>query len=340
MSLYVCHESALKYWVTKTGDECVPDRVDVRTLTQASARMADVKLARIPQTYSEKQPLHVLVQNRRETHELKSVVPHVWGGPIAPGSFCELADANCVSSPEFTYLQMAASLSVVETVRCGCYLCSGFAIGERGYGYAGAREPLVSPVDLGSYLAAVPGSYGVAKAREALCYVVPRAASPMEVVLGMAYSLPPRLGGWDMPAIEANERIDVTERLRILVGSSHVVSDLYFPSVRGDIEFDSYAYHTGRFRLDHTQARRNVLEAMGVKTISCTWGQINTFEKFEAFTWMVKERFGIKQRAFTTEERAAQMELYDLLTNPHFPLFSDWCGSDGDLSVVFRDQLE
>ncbi len=54
---------------------------------------------------------------------------------------------------------------------------------------------------------------------------------------------------------------------------------------------------------------------MGVKTMSATWSQINDFEKFKTFIWMVRERFGISQRAFSPQETAAQMDLYERLTN-------------------------
>ncbi|HJA28174.1 MAG TPA: hypothetical protein IAA15_01180 [Candidatus Olsenella pullicola] len=143
----------------------------------------------------------------------------------------------------------------------------------------------------------------------------------MEVLLVIAFALPPSAGGWMMPGIVANQRIDVDKNLRPLVGEDYLLGDIYLPSVRGNIEYDSYEFHTGKYRYDHTQARRNVLEAMGVKTISATWGQLNTFEKFESFVWMVKERFGIEHHTFTDDERAAQINLYELLTNTKARLF-------------------
>ena len=60
---------------------------------------------------------------------------------------------------------------------------------------------------------------------------------------------------------------------------------------------------------------------MGVKTISATWGQLRTIEKFKAFMWMVKERLGIEHHTFTDEEQAAQTDLYDRLTNKKTRLF-------------------
>ena len=54
---------------------------------------------------------------------------------------------------------------------------------------------------------------------------------------------------------------------------------------------------------------------MDVKTMSATWSQLSDFEKFRTFIWMVKERFGIPHRTFTPQEIAAQVSLYEHLTD-------------------------
>lgn len=340
MAIYVSHDSALRYWATKTSDEVIPEPASVATLERASACMRDVREARLPLSYSRACPLHVLVSDRASTHALQCVEAHVWGGPLVPGSFNELGGAAFVSSPEFTFLQIAGRKPTVEAVRMGTYLCSSFAVSEWGGGYAGARTPLATPEGVGSFLSRLPGGYGTDKARRALDLVVANAASPMEILLAVSYRLPPRFGGWGMPELQANAHIEVPQRLRAVLGSNWLVGDLCIPSVRGDIEFDSYTFHTGRYRLDHTQARRNVLEVMGVRTMSCTWGQINTFEKFAAFNWMIEERFGIRHRTFTARERAAQESLYDLLTDFGRPLFVVDPSARGDLSVVFGEFVD
>lgn len=321
MSLFVSHESALCYWLTKTGEECAPDRADVRTLARASVSMGEVEEALLPLGYSEQRPLHVLVPDQGSLRTLLRIKTHLWSGVVLPGSFCELSGANYVSSPEFTFLQSAVGRSLIETLELGCCLCGTFSIGEEGHGYTGQRLPLTTPEDLARFLASADGVYGARKARSALRYLLPNAASPMEVLLVLAFVLPPHLGGWGFPEILVNQRIDVSERLRVIAGSDYFVGDIFIPSVGGDVEYDSEEFHTGRWRADHTQARRNVLEVMGVKTMSATWSQINDFEKFKTFIWMVKERFGIPQRAFSPQETAAQMDLYERLTNFNRRLF-------------------
>ena len=60
---------------------------------------------------------------------------------------------------------------------------------------------------------------------------------------------------------------------------------------------------------------------MDVKTVSATWGQLETFEKFMTFMNMVKRRFGIERRNFTEEEREEQEKLYERLTDRNSRLF-------------------
>lgn len=319
MSLYLSHESALRYWLTKSGDEEAPEVSDVRSLAQATALASEIAHASLPLEHDDKAPLHTLVPSRQDARSLKGVKTHVWSGPVLPGSFNELWDSSCVSSPEFTFLQMAPRHQLWENVCLGCYLCGLFSVDEKG-SYAGLRSPLMTVESLSDYLRAASGCYGVNRAREALPYIAGCAASPVEVMLAMEFALPPRLGGWAMPPIFLNQRIDIDRRMYPIAHTEFYVGDISLPSVNGDVEFDSRQFHTGMYRLDHTQARRNVLEVMGVKTMSATWGQINSFGKLETFVWMVKERFGIAQREFTQEERRAQIDLYESLINYRIPL--------------------
>ena len=321
MAIYLCHQSALRYWLTMTGDRWLPDVAPDASLARASANMREIKRTPLPLEFSEDRPLHVLVPSRQEAHALKGVVAHVWKAPLPQGAFFELSGGNRVCSPEFAFLQMCARRPLVSAIELGCYLCGSFAVGDEGHGYAGERIQLTTPGQIELLLDALPGQYGTARARAALPYVVAGTASPMEVFLAMVFVLPPMLGGWGMPEVVANQRIDVDENLRALAEASYYKGDLYLPSVRGNVEYDSYEFHTGSYRLDHTQARRNVLEAMGVRTISATWGQVGNFEQFEAFMWMVRKRFGLPRREFDLEERAAQRSLHRHLTSQTARLF-------------------
>ena len=148
-------------------------------------------------------------------------------------------------------------------VEIGCHLCSEFSISDKGRDYVGKREALTTPERIRTCLNSISRVHGLVVARKSLRYVVPCTASPMEVLLVITFSLPPEYGGWAMPEIVANQRIDVDERLRPLVGEKYFKGDIYLPSVRGNIEYDSYEYHTASFA---TTTRRRA------GTFSRQWG--------------------------------------------------------------------
>lgn len=321
MALHLSHYSAVRYWLTKSGDECVPDIESVSTLAEATANASDLKEARLPFGFDGRRPLHVLVSDKATKRNREDVACHVWSGPVLPGSFYGLYGASRVSSPEFTFLQMASCLSLRELVELGDYLCGAFSVDDEKQRFSGLREPLTSVERIESFLNRSSGAYGACKASHALRYVVDRAASPMEVKLAMMFSLPAKEGGWNMPVLQLNEKIPVSKEYRALAGSQFYFGDIYFPTVNGDIEYDSYEFHTGRHRLDHTQKRRNILEVMGVKTMSATWDQIATFESFSTFVLAVKKRFGIRVKPCSPDVGRAREGLYEFLMRPSRRMF-------------------
>ena len=322
MGLCLGHESALRYWLTKTGDEVMPDIADGGAFFHATVCAREVKAGHLPFGAEEQRPLHLLIPDRRLEHEMSGVVAHVMSNRPPAGSFYDLWGDNTVASPELAFTQIAASRPLVEVVRAGCYLCGTFSIGDEGRGYTGERPQVATLESLRSYVATLPPrTRGRRRAHEALEHIIEGMASPMEVFLGMAYGMPPKLGGFGPFTMHANQRIEIDDRVQRLLGSRYLRGDLYLPDFYADLEFDSREYHTGQYRLDHTLARRNALEAMGVKTISATYGQLDTFEKYETFTWMLRRRLGLDQPVYSYEERQAQMGLYDALLSASKPLF-------------------
>ncbi len=322
MGLCVGYESALRYWLTKRGDEALPEGADNRLFAHAEASTRLVRSEHLPVEPEQNRPLHLVVPERRLGHKMADAVAHVWSGALPKGSLCQLSGDNTVASPALTFVQMAAQAPLLEAVQIGCHLCSTFSIEDAGRGYVGERKRLVSLEELRHYVELLPPYvHGIRKVRAALDYVVENLASPMEVFLGMAYGMPPELGGQGALALHANQSIEIDRHIQELLESSHLKGDLYLPEFNADLEYDSYEYHTGRYRLDHTQARRNALEAMGIKTISATYGQISDFTRFENFTWMFRERLGIEHPTFSRSERAAQIDLYELLMSPSRRLF-------------------
>ena len=88
MALYLSHSSALRYWLTKTKNECIPEAAPVTNLAMASSSAAEAKAELLPIDFSTDRPLHVLVGDRALSWKLDSIRTHVWRGPIPSGALC------------------------------------------------------------------------------------------------------------------------------------------------------------------------------------------------------------------------------------------------------------
>ena len=309
MGLCIGYESALRYWLTKTADEALPEPAATGTFKQAEATAALVKEGALPFGPELGRPLRLVVCDPALKHRIHGCQVHVCRTSLPSGSF------RCLP-------QGASTASLWQLIEIGNYLCSTFSISDEGRGYTGKREQLVSVGRLAEFLDALPpNTYGANKARAALEYVVELTASPKESQLAMHYRLPLELGGRGPINISANQAIRIDEHGQRLLDSGYLVGDLFLPDYNCDLEFDSIEFHTGRFRLDHTQTRRNVLEAMGIKTVSATEGQINRLEKLDDFTWLLEERIGAPHPVYTREQRLAQIDLFDWLSDPRRALF-------------------
>ena len=137
----------------------------------------------------------------------------------------------------------------------------------------------------------------------------------------MHYGMPPDLGGRGPIAISANQIIKIEEHGQRLLDEHHLKGDLYLSDYRSDLEYDSLTFHTGRFRLDHAQTWRNVLEAMEIKTISATHGQMDTLQHFDDFTWLLEERIGREHSEATKDQRSAQVDLFQWMNDRKRVLF-------------------
>ena len=322
MGLCLGYESALRYWLTKQDGEAIPEAADPGLFAYAEANARLVRREGLPVSPEVGRPLHLVIPHAAGKHRMDNVCVHVCRTQLPEGSFRRLGGGALVSSPELTFLQMAAGRTLWETVELGCCLCSTFALSDRGRDYVCEREQLVTLDDLRRYLDRLPPhAYGARRARAALRYVVEATASPMEVQLAMHFGMPPDLGGCGPLVISANQILKIDEHAQRLLEAGYLKGDLFLPDYQSDLEFDSALFHTGRFRLDHTQTRRNVLEAMHIKTVSATPGQVGTLGKFDDFTWLFEQRIGREHLEPTPRQRSLQVDLFAWLNDHKRTLF-------------------
>ncbi len=160
--------------------------------------------------------IDVLVSRADGRRDHRGVTCHVCTSELPQGSVLSMGRRGyslLVTSPELTFLQIAATEDMRIAAYVGMALCSSYRIDEfessgladRAHGDA----PLTSVTQITAYLRRVNGVHGVRAAWKALAYVRDGALSPPEGAIGVVAALPYALGGYACRDVSMNRGIRV-----------------------------------------------------------------------------------------------------------------------------------
>lgn len=304
-------------------------RIGPAKKTRATPTAQEVAAARKGRLAFATEPLHVLVPGGRVANSLEGVARHVRSSALPSGSFLRGGENLLISSPEFCFVQMAASLEFPLLVKLGFELCSLYTVQPNGVvGYWRVLPPTTDTA-IKAYLDRCGGMRGVVSARKAIRYVATASGSPMETVLACILCLPARMGGYGLPLPRMNYRI---ERIRGRRGGAcdhdgkgvrggtgdgkgaYYLCDLYWPDVRLDVEYDSDQEHTGSDRIAADAIRRNELAELGVATITATRRHIRDAEQLDLLAGQIAHFLGHRLRKDRSCSLADHVALRKLLT--------------------------
>jgi very-short-patch-repair endonuclease len=259
-------------------------------------------------------PLDVLVRTESARRAAPGVRPHRWTAPLLPNDVYFVQPGLYVSSPELCLVQLALRLSVVGLALAGSALVSTYALCSASpYGVVEAA-PLTDLGRLSRGVSAQAGSvWGAARARDCLPFVLEGAASPVEVRLGLYFSLPRSLGGHGLPKPTLNLRYNVEGEVRRVADRSHYRGDLCWPEAGVAVEYDSDAAHTGSDRIAADTRRRNALAAMGVTVLGVTRPQLHSRSELDRVAHIVGMRLGTRGRERSPSRQDRRQRLYDEL---------------------------
>lgn len=119
---------------------------------------------------------------------------------LPPHSVVELGDGSKYFTPEYVFLETAASEPLPRVVQVGMELCGNYATDHTGKedDYVNLGEPFCSVEGLRSYLRGAQNCSGYERAMDALEFVVEGVLSPMGTYLIECLCLPRELGGYDL----------------------------------------------------------------------------------------------------------------------------------------------
>jgi very-short-patch-repair endonuclease len=185
------------------------------------------------------------------------------------------------------FLQVALEYSIHELIYLGLQICS----------YREGDRPRCTVEELRTCAEELRGHRGRRKALRAIRYLADNSRSPMESILYMFLRLPNALGGCGFKEIVLNEKI-------VLDGDNNKTyfADLYVPSCKLDIEYDSEEFHSSASEISRDRERAAHLEAEGYRVVSVGYSQLNNLKAFRnlarQLSRLIGKRIYIRARKF------------------------------------------
>lgn len=241
-------------------------------------------------------PLQLIVwrrEDRRRTAISQSYALNTQDG-LHPGFLVERG--LFVSTPEFTFVQMASVLDEEKLLFLGCELCGRYGMAPELF----LREQSCSAQLLRSQASALRRVHGYRRALGIATRVLDGAASPMEVALALIMCEPRDCGGYGLEGLRLNASIPVRGRARNLWVDDHITPDIVWEEGKAIIEYDSALHHTAAERIASDALRRDVLIEMGYRVITVTATHMGNFHDLERIASIVASRLGTSVK--TTDE--------------------------------------
>lgn len=304
MEPVLSHLSALEYWRSvRVGSRSFRTVQDPRRFLAAPPRKGELA---DPGPWWLTRPLHVLVGSDAARRMSSEVVCHVESADLPVGSILDTRNGFCVCSPELCFVQMANVLGLEKLIALGFELCGTY---DTWCDEIRECAPLTTVERLRAFTENVGSVHGRKKAARALQYVMGDSASPRETALAMLLCLPYRLGGYGIEAPRLNCRIDLGRRERRIAGRKYLVCDLYWPSVKLDVEYDG-GVHAEAERMAKDSMRRDALVSMGVTVVSVTKWQLDRSGELNGIAHLIAERLGKQLRYKDPGFTRAHMRLH------------------------------
>ena len=291
MKTFLSHYTALEYWrrhFPLDSELGMPARVG--GVEKCASRKLDVMGSVPEELIVPGLPVDVLIFDERERRRSRDVRCHTWKTLLPANAFFS-ARGVYVSSPEFTFLQLASELTVAQLVALGCELCGTYVLLPRDVTHPGALDelpkrscPLTNVGKLREFMECLGRANGKIKANRALKYVIDGSRSPMETMAYMLLCLPPMLGGYGLPKPVMNAEIKLDDEARALALRRKCYGDLCWPDARPPLDVEYHGeVHVGGAQMKSDVGRELAIEHMGWRVMTITSPQVFDSGRFDTF---------------------------------------------------------
>ena len=201
-------------------------------------------------------------------------------------------------------------LDLDELVLLGFELCGFYVFVQNGNDdYTEIPEPLTNVSKLKHEVSLYSGVPGIAKAREALRWVLDCSRSPMETISEQRLVRQVRIGGYRVKIPQSNAPLKLGPTAAKMAGRDSFTCDLLWPEERVVLEYDSKEHHSDPEQAAYDAERASIIEYDGGNLISVTPRIEQSIERFDAMAQRLFKLLGMRYRKPTAEQMSKKLEL-------------------------------
>ena len=282
---------------------CQSGKREVKSVLQSAFKDASGAAIQNPLYAKPGEALDLIVSDQNEKRHWNGVRCHVFHEELPSRSFWLLEEGVFVACPELCLLQLASTLSLVDTIKvamsfCGIYKLVGDTISKSIFD----RAPIMTVDSALSYLDCVGEVPGVLNERKALQYVLPNSGSPMETRMVLPFYLPKRMGGYGLPRPVMNKQIPIDDVAREIAGvpswQHSFAGDAVWTNLKTEdevvFEFQSKENHDNETAYGSDYARQLALESLGHKVHFVTKEQLRSPEQMAELARCIVRETGMR----------------------------------------------
>lgn len=298
--------------------ESTPGAAMERELAVYYGHLPEIQGVRIHQESNGK--VDLLIRDVNSASTRANVALHICNSKVLPPSSLLPIGADLkgfVTSPEFTYLQVASKLDFIGTILAGSALCSDYFLNQKGHGGVSQRQngPLTNRAAIAKFLSTQKRKRGIIPAKRALQHIVEKARSPRETSLALLLCLPYNLGGFNLGTVELNRPIELEnrygEKITRIPDLTIQLKDKRRKQATVLLDYDPAVTHSGNQKITRDLDRENEL-VTGVQCphFSVSGEMLKSFESVQGLVRQIRESTGITARDTTMsdlEERQREL---------------------------------
>ena len=258
------------------------------------------------------EPLDLMVDGNHAVRKWDGAQCHALSGRLPSGSFLQLESGIYVASPALCLTQLAPSMKRIDIIKLAMSFCGIYQLEGDRHRILYERNPITTPDEIGDYLDLAQGLPGVEKVRDALRWVIPNSASPMETKMVLPLYLSRHLGGYGLPRPVMNKLVILNEEAAKIAGQKVCYADALWEEEGRrplDFEYQSIEVHDKSDRYGADYARQMALQRQGYTVQFVTSMQLNDEHQLNELARLVSSHTGfwLPPKAYVWDELRKKM---------------------------------